>query len=73
MRLIIVVVAYHAKVNFVDRTVGGVNTDSHRVVNSLFEAAQVQPIALFDDSYPRTGYIDIAQSSHVAVFHSFCV
>ena len=42
----------------------------YRVVGSLLEAAEDSLLAVFDDANPRTGHVDITQTSHITVFHS---
>ena len=44
--------------------------DIYGIVGSLLEATEDGLLAVLDDTNPRTGHIDITQTSHIAVFHS---
>ena len=68
MRTVVIVVTHHTKEDLIT-VEWGVNG----VVGGLLETAQGRLPAILHDANPRAGYIDITQSSHIAIFQSLRV
>ena len=66
---IMVIVAYHAKPQFLTFHLPVFHF--YRIVGGLLKAAQNSLFTFLHDANPRTGHIDIAQTSHIAILHSF--